>query len=406
MFLGNNLIINGAWWSALTGTYSVTQNQLYDVRMEYTNISGNSGLILSWSYTGQSLVVVPSSALYSPTYILSSPFNVTVTCPAGKLKLVTGGIPEWIGLCGNSKRDSEEEWDDGNTEPTDGWSDTWKVNNGYACTGGSSTTVDICSKFNFILPSSTLSSVSTPSSTPKLTPNQKTSQASVKQSIFEISTLNQSMALFIWILVFIWLVLDIILGIMTDRYPPGVYVSIEHIQFLIVLPILGSYFTKNVNGLFKLMKFAFLGFDFIIIRSLFNIERDFDQTNETLEYLGFVSGSGFVNIFGFVWIGLLLMVTESIIYVFVKIWFKSRSWSTKCIKIRTEFKNWVWLGYHIRYIMLGFLLILVSTISEINSSSSKYSWSWWLSIVIIILLIVVIYCNYNITDYIFSLLIY
>ena len=77
--------------------------------MEYVNIGGNSGCILSWSYTGQSLVVVPSSSLYSPTYISSTPFNVTVTCPAGKLKITTGGVPQCIDLCGNSKRDSGEE---------------------------------------------------------------------------------------------------------------------------------------------------------------------------------------------------------------------------------------------------------------------------------------------------------
>ena len=379
--LGNDLIINGEWWDTLTGTYAVTQNQFYDVKMEYVNISGDSECILSWSYTGQPLVVVPSSALYSPSYISNSPFNVTVTCPAGKSKFSTGGVPLWIDLCGNTVRDPGEEWDDGNTTPNDGWSNTWKVENGYACTGGSSITIDTWSKFTFILASSTLA----PTSTPKLTPSQNTSQTSTKQSFFEMSTLNQSMALFIWISVFIWLVLDIILGIMTDRYPPGVYVGIEHIQLLIVLPIAGSYFTKNVNGLFRLMRFAFLGFDFIIIRSLFNTECDFDQTNETLEYLGFVSGSGFVNIFGFVWIGLLLMIIESIIYVFAKIWFKSRGWSTKCIKIRTEFKNWIWLGFYIRYIMLGYLLILVSTISEISNFNFKFILSWWLSIAIILL---------------------
>ena len=50
-------------------------------------------------------------------------------------------------------------------------------------------------------------------------------------------------------------------SIIIDKYPAGVYISIEHVQLLTVLPIAGSYFTNVVNGLFRLTRFALLGFD-------------------------------------------------------------------------------------------------------------------------------------------------
>ena len=114
---------------------------------------------------------------------------------------------------------------------------------------------------------------------------------------------------------------------------------------------------------------------------------DYSQANDTLEFLGFESGSGIVNILAFTWIGLSVMVIESVLYVMDKIWCRSRRWCEKCTNFWTKCKGWMWLGYQIRYIMLGYLLILVSTVSEINNSSSMFILSWWISIVIIILLI-------------------
>ena len=185
-----------------------------------------------------------------------------------------------------------------------------------------------------------------------------------------------------------WLIIDAILGVMKGRYPLGVYVSIEHIQLLVVLPIAGSYFTNNVNGLFRFMRFSLLGFDFINIKALLCIDLDFNQANETLEFLGFESGSSLINILAFVWIGLSVIVIESVLYVMAKIWCRSRRWWEKCTNMRTKCKSWMWMGYHIRYTMLGYLMILVSTVSEINNSSSKYSCSWWLSIAIILLMVI------------------
>ena len=104
---------------------------------------------MSWSYPGQPSIVVPSTSLYYPTYVSNSPFNVTVVCPTYYTEIITGLIPQCVYLWGNGIRDGDEQWDDRNTKDGDGWSSLWMVENGYACTGGSTTTKDAWHMFSF-----------------------------------------------------------------------------------------------------------------------------------------------------------------------------------------------------------------------------------------------------------------
>ena len=146
---------------------------------------------MSWEYPGQSSIVVPSSYLYFPAYVSNSLFNVTVTCPPYYTQTVSGSTPQCVNLWGNSKRDSAEECDDGNATSDDGWSATWDVENGYTCTGGSSTTVDICSKFTFVVSSSTTTSTTT--STSSIPATATTSNPS-KPLVYTVSSSNRWVA--------------------------------------------------------------------------------------------------------------------------------------------------------------------------------------------------------------------
>ena len=106
-------------------------------------------LIMSWSYPGQTSTVVPSTSLYYPTYVYNSPFNVTVVCQPDYIKIITGLIPQCVYLWGNGIRDGDEQWDDNNIQDGDGWSSIWMVENGYSCTGGSTTAKDTWHLFTF-----------------------------------------------------------------------------------------------------------------------------------------------------------------------------------------------------------------------------------------------------------------
>ena len=324
--------------------------------------------------------------------ISNSPFNVTVTCPVDKTKLTTNGVPQWITNWGNSKRDIEEEWEDGNVTPNDGWSDTWTVENGYVCTGGSSTTKDVCSKFVYtVTPSPTPTPIPTPTSTPVPTPTTVPTPSTSKPSVYTISHTNQKMTFVIWISVFFCLIIDVIFWVMTNKYSAGVYVSIEHIQLLAVLPVAGSYFTKVTKGLFHMMRSSLLGFDSIDFWSLFKINPNYSQDDETLEYLGFASNSAVVNLVGFVSIGVIILMVDTLIFRILRLlpW----SWN-RCTKLAAScrrFRNWTCIGLYIRYLLLGFMLILVSSMHEVNNFSvSTHRWSWSLSVAILLVLVILL----------------
>ena len=343
---------------------------------------------MSWSYSGQSDTVVPSTSLYYPTYVSNSPFNVTVVCQPYFTEVITGLIPEWVYLWGNGKRNGDEQWDDRNTINGDGWSSIWMVEDGYACTNGSATNRDFWDKFVFTSTSnqgSTNTSSGSSSST-------STTQSTSKSKVYMISGSNEWLGLILWLSALVCFIIDIIQGTITNEYPTGAYICVEHIQLLSILPITGSYFTKIVNGLFRLMRFAFLGFDVINIRSLFNIKWDFSQTNDTLKYLGFESGSGFVNVFAFILVGLWILLMESILYRIVRFLNWKLNWWTKCSKASESFRNWICVGFLIRYILLGYPLIIISCITEINNySNASNAWSWWISIVILVFWIIIFY---------------
>ena len=47
-------------------------------------------------------------------------------------------------MWGNGYRSGNELWDDGNLVSGDGWSESWKVEDGFTWSGGSSIQKDVC----------------------------------------------------------------------------------------------------------------------------------------------------------------------------------------------------------------------------------------------------------------------
>ena len=113
--------------SAYSGTFtaSLIQNKYYLFYVEWYNASGSYEFSLTWSYSGQSSIVIPSSYLYLPSLVYSSPYSVTVT-------------PIW----GDGLKISPEQWDDNNTDNGDGCSSGWNIESGWSWLGGSSSSKD------------------------------------------------------------------------------------------------------------------------------------------------------------------------------------------------------------------------------------------------------------------------
>ena len=123
---------------------------------------------------------------------------------------------------------------------------------------------------------------------------------------------------------------------------------------LTVLPVTGSYFTKIVKGLFRMMRYSLLGFDFIEFWSLFKINMNYSQDNETLEYIGFESGSSIINLVGFIIVGALIIVIDTLVYKMIKMLISAWTKYVWSVPICRNIKNWIWISFYIRYLLLGY----------------------------------------------------
>ena len=336
---------------------------------------------MSWAYDSISSVV-PSTSLYYPTYITSAPIQVTVTCPSGYSTRTSAGYPQCITTCGDGYRVGSEAWDDSNTTPNDGCSATCTVESGYTWTGGSGTSKDTCSKPVYTCPSGYIwksGSCNSINDCSKVV-------TSICSSDYSLSSFNRWMAMSMWTAFIICFVLDLVVSWVTDKYPSGLYILLEHIQLITILPLAGSCFSSEVNGFFRLSRYSLLSFDFIDIKQLFYINSDYSQDNSVMNFIGFTSGSTIINIAGYLVIGLCIMFAEMLVFKLYK--FKHPSSvdsitnTSGCVfKTASRLKNWMPFGAPLRYLLLGVVLINTSSFDELNNySDNSHRWSWWLTI--------------------------
>ena len=125
---------------------AMSADSYYLVEISYQQQLHGSRLQFYWNYTGVSEEIIPSTSYYySPTWLGSSPYNLTYTCPAG-YSLTTGSPNACITTCGDGLRAGDEECDDGDTSKGDGCSSTCTVESGWVCSGGSTSSADTCTE--------------------------------------------------------------------------------------------------------------------------------------------------------------------------------------------------------------------------------------------------------------------
>ena len=56
---------------------SLAGNTYYNFLLEFSELAVDARLELSWSYTGQSLTIIPSSNFYYPEQVYSTPYQVS-----------------------------------------------------------------------------------------------------------------------------------------------------------------------------------------------------------------------------------------------------------------------------------------------------------------------------------------
>lgn len=81
LYLNDALVIDG--WDTGAGTvsaqYSLTQGTFYDIKVEYVEYQGSAKFNLYWSSLSVAKTIIPSTYLWYPKNIASSPYEVTVS---------------------------------------------------------------------------------------------------------------------------------------------------------------------------------------------------------------------------------------------------------------------------------------------------------------------------------------
>ena len=107
-------------------TVSVTKDNFYTLYVKWWQSIGPHKFYASWVYSGVSNSTIPNSYMYIPNQVKYSPYNVHVVSS----------------IWADGYRTGSEGWDDGDTDPKDGWSATCTVEVGWICTGGSKSSKD------------------------------------------------------------------------------------------------------------------------------------------------------------------------------------------------------------------------------------------------------------------------
>jgi hypothetical protein len=95
-------------------------DQYYHIEAHFGESTGGADYEMRWSYSGQSKIVIPSSAWFYPEYVANSPYNVTVTCPTGYIGTNSSNPNVCSEECGDGNEVGDEKCDDGNTGGGDG----------------------------------------------------------------------------------------------------------------------------------------------------------------------------------------------------------------------------------------------------------------------------------------------
>ena len=113
--------------------------QMYTILIDFADWGGNAEIELYWKTSTVSNQTIPSENLSIPIDVSSSPYQVTVNCPAG---YIVGGsaMNQCVTHCGDGLVYGSEKWDDSNNANGDGWLSDWTaIENGWIWLNGSTT---------------------------------------------------------------------------------------------------------------------------------------------------------------------------------------------------------------------------------------------------------------------------
>ena len=94
-------------------TADLSKSKFHNLYIEYQQSYGNSSFILEWASTSTSRQLIPASNYYLTRLVGSSPFQITVSCPAGYYGNLASSPNAWATVWGDGFKAGSETCDDG-----------------------------------------------------------------------------------------------------------------------------------------------------------------------------------------------------------------------------------------------------------------------------------------------------
>lgn len=118
-----------------------------------------------------------------------------------------------------------------------------------------------------------------------------------------------------WFCIFGSIIIEAFYGMLTKSYSLGAYFTIEYVQMLMFLPVVGAYFSSEVLHYFRLMRHALLSYDFCGFDTLVATSYSDSQRSSLMRLLGFEFNSGIINITPY--LGMFLQIGVIHLYIFL-----------------------------------------------------------------------------------------
>jgi len=309
-------------------------------RIEFEEYNGLATLEWGWNETG-SILPIPSQYLSYPNIFIS--YNVT-SCR--KDFYFDNLLLKCQSKCGDGIRDNNEEWDDGNTINSDGWSTQWVIDQQYVWVNQGT---DLWTKWGMAY-----------------VPNEQKDQC-IKEDPQVSPTLVNS-------IIIAELIVNSILMISNLSSAQSFFSTVNFLQLLLLLPLFKFFIPQEIVNYYSGIKWVNFSFGFLNLEQILKLDKVLpnkgnEQTDEYLLLIGIESKNTIVNLTS----TNILFIVVFIIHLLTGWWYLISKWNEENWISKKIKKLWQILTFNTYVKMLFELLIIgsISSLSELKTTSIK-----------------------------------
>ena len=139
------------------------------------------------------------------------------------------------------------------------------------------------------------------------------------------------------------------------------FIEVEYAQMIAILSLIDTKFTKDLKDFYSSIKYFLFGFPGLVSNDWTSFLGGVNQENKMLLLLGFKTTSAIESTVVYFVAGLLVLVISAIIILLTKCILKWR----KCVIDVKESYLHLLFNIAVRYLLLGWLLVCISSINEV-----------------------------------------